>query len=183
MAYSPISLFPPYYPVSGAVLKAYLPNTTTLLQLATDATGSTLVNDMAFNAGGFIEVSGNPIIPHVNQSFKLAIYPTQAAADADSGATVTIPSLTPTGESISVIDTVNTVIALRSFTGVSTSVKTLGNAAAGDGGHRTYRRVTGASAGTYVDNGDSIIVPSGGDGSEAWLALPFDEVLKSQIFS
>lgn len=40
---------------------------------------------------------------------------------------------------------------------------------AGDGGGGDFRGVTGAAPGTYVDNNGTIIVPSGGDGSAAWL--------------
>jgi len=39
----------------------------------------------------------------------------------------------------------------------------------GDGGHGVFRAVTGAAAGTYVDNNGTIVVPTGGDGSSAWL--------------
>lgn len=39
----------------------------------------------------------------------------------------------------------------------------------GDGGGGTFIGVSGAAAGTYVDNGGTIIVPTGGDGSSAWL--------------
>lgn len=39
----------------------------------------------------------------------------------------------------------------------------------GDGGHGVFRAVTGAAAGTYVDNNGTVIVPTGGDGSSAWL--------------
>lgn len=39
----------------------------------------------------------------------------------------------------------------------------------GDEGHGFFRGVTGAAAGTYVDNNGTIIVPTGGDGSAAWL--------------
>lgn len=39
----------------------------------------------------------------------------------------------------------------------------------GDLGAGLFRGVTGASAGTYVDNGGTILVPTGGDGSAAFL--------------
>lgn len=39
----------------------------------------------------------------------------------------------------------------------------------GDGGGGTWRGVTGASPGTYTHNGGTVIVPSGGNGSAAWL--------------
>lgn len=40
---------------------------------------------------------------------------------------------------------------------------------AGDGGHGEFRWEGGAAPGTYVDNNGTIIVPTGGDGSAAWL--------------
>lgn len=39
----------------------------------------------------------------------------------------------------------------------------------GDGGHGSFRWASGAPPGTYVDNNGTIIVPTGGDGSAAWL--------------
>ncbi len=49
-------------------------------------------------------------------------------------------------------------------------VSVRGYYAIGDGGGGPDRYwVSGAAPGTYVDNGGSIIVPSGGDGSRAWL--------------
>jgi len=42
---------------------------------------------------------------------------------------------------------------------------------AGDGGGGNFRGVTGAAIGTYVDNNGTIIVPTGGDGSAAWLRV------------
>lgn len=39
----------------------------------------------------------------------------------------------------------------------------------GDGGHGVFRSVTGAAAATYTDNNGTIILPTGGDGSTAWL--------------
>ncbi len=100
MAYSPISNTVPQYhaagvPASGYVLKAYIAGTSTLLQMATAADGLTLVNTVSLNSEGYPVVSGNTIIPHLNAAYKLALYPTQAAADANSGAIWTIDNLTP----------------------------------------------------------------------------------------
>lgn len=39
----------------------------------------------------------------------------------------------------------------------------------GDGGEGNFRAATGASPGFYIDNGGTIIVPTGGDGSSAWI--------------
>lgn len=44
-----------------------------------------------------------------------------------------------------------------------------GRSTVGDGGEGFFYGVTGAAAGTYVDNGGTILVPSGGNGSSAWL--------------
>lgn len=100
MAYSPISNTVPQYhvdgvPASGYVLKAYIAATSTLLQMATAADGLTLVNTVSLNSQGYPAVSGNTIIPHLNAAYKLALYPTQAAADANSGAIWTIDNLAP----------------------------------------------------------------------------------------
>ena len=100
MAWSPISLYVPQYTINGAgasgyVLKAYAANTSTNIPFATDSTGATQATSIALNADGFPEVSGNTVIPHIDQTFKLALYPTQAAADANSGATWTIDGLQP----------------------------------------------------------------------------------------
>lgn len=99
MAYTPIAHTVPQYedlngaPYSGAVLKAYSAGTSTPISLATDYTGGTLATSIALNSSGYPEVSGNTVIPHVNEDYKLALYPTQAAADANSGAIWTYDNL------------------------------------------------------------------------------------------
>lgn len=101
MAWSPINLTVPQYvdsngtPYSGAVLKAYAAGTSTPISMATDSTGGTTVGSVALNASGYPAVSGNVIIPHVLVNYKLTLYPTQAAADANSGALWTIDNLSP----------------------------------------------------------------------------------------
>ncbi len=88
----PISFTVPQYedsagvPYSGAVLKAYAAGTSTPILMATDFTGGTTVGSIALNADGFPVVSSNVVIPHVSENMKLALYPTQAAADTDTGA-------------------------------------------------------------------------------------------------
>lgn len=176
MAYSPIALTVPQYhvggvPASGYVLKAYKAGLSTVLQMATDAAAGTLVNDIVLNSAGYPAVSGNIVIPHINANFKLALYPTQAAADDNTGATWTIDNLTPTGVSADTVQTIANLTDLRNYDGVATTIILEGSAASGDGLGAMYFLTTGASVGTYVDNGDSIIVPTGGDGSSAWLLI------------
>jgi hypothetical protein len=70
--------------------------------------------------------------------------------------------------------TVSAVAALRalSITGLAngTQVSVAGYYAAADGGGGPVRVLsTGQAPGTYTDNGGSIIVPTGGNGSAAWL--------------
>lgn len=70
------------------------------------------------------------------------------------------------------IQPVETIADLRGLTGTigGQAVQPLGYYAAGDGGGGPVRfwKDSGV-AGTYVDNGGSIIVPTGSDGSAAWL--------------
>lgn len=104
MAWLPISNIVPQYtnpatglPYSGAVLKAYAVGTTTNIPFAVDAAATATENSIALNASGYPEVSGNVVIPHLNQNYKLALYPTQTAANADSGAAWTVDNITLPG--------------------------------------------------------------------------------------
>lgn len=178
MAFTPIALTVPQYsagnpalPASGWVLKAYKAGTATVLQMATDSTGLTLVNDIVLNAEGEPEVTSNVVIPHINESFKLALYPTQAAADANTGERWNPDNLTATGISASIVDTLATIPLLRAFTGTATSIILQGSVTAGDGKGALYRLVTGSPPATFVDDGAATIVPTGGDGSSAWLLI------------
>jgi hypothetical protein len=68
------------------------------------------------------------------------------------------------------IGNVSTISVLRSIAPISgASTNLQGYYTVGDGGGGQFYGVTGAAAGTYVDNGGSIIVPTGGNGSAAWL--------------
>lgn len=95
MAYSPLYLIP--FPIgpSGYVLKAYAANTSTPIQMAIDADGNTLVNTVTLNASGYPAVTGNIVILYLDQEYKIALYPSQAAADANSGAIFTPDGIPP----------------------------------------------------------------------------------------
>lgn len=99
MSFLPIAKTTPQYmdgsgdPYSGAVLKAYAAGTATNISMATDTAGGTTFTSVALNSNGYPENGGATIIPHVDQDYKLSLYPTQAAADANSGAIWTIDNL------------------------------------------------------------------------------------------
>lgn len=99
MTWKPIAFLPPQLsntsgdPYSGAVLKAYEPESTTPIAMATDYTGATLAASLPLNAAGYPNYLGTIVIPHVNQDYKLALYPSQAAADANSGAVWTVDNI------------------------------------------------------------------------------------------
>lgn len=80
-------------PYSGAVLKAYQDGTSTVLSMATDYTGGTTASSIALDSSGYPSVSGNIVIPHVDQDYKLSLYPTQTDADANTNAIWTIDTL------------------------------------------------------------------------------------------
>lgn len=62
--------------------------------LATDNTGGTQASDVVLNSQGYPEISSVVIIPHLFEEYKIALYATQAAADADTGAVWTIDDIT-----------------------------------------------------------------------------------------
>ena len=85
-----------------------------------------------------------------------------------------------------VIPSVATVADLRNLvlttaTDISPYVYLAAHTTAGDGGHGVFRPVTGAAPSTYVDDNGTIIVPTGGNGSAAWLRIN-DGYISPQMF-
>lgn len=80
-------------PYSGAVLKAYIAGTTTVTDIATSSSGGTTVTSVALNASGYPVVSGVIIIPYISSDYKLSLYPSQTAANANSGALWTVDNI------------------------------------------------------------------------------------------
>lgn len=107
--------------------------------------------------------------------------PTGAAGPTGSASTAAGPT-GPTGDAGTVGPTgpagptnivrYTTIASLR-LSPVSTTVTPLvtGYYADGDGGGGEYYGVTGKASGFFVDNGGTIIVPTGGNGSSAWLLI------------
>jgi len=69
-------------PFSGAVLKAYLPGTTTAISIYTDAAGSSPQATLTANAQGAWEVTGSEVVPYIDQDHKWGIFAN--ASDAAS---------------------------------------------------------------------------------------------------
>jgi hypothetical protein len=71
----------------------------------------------------------------------------------------------------SAIRSVKTHAELRATTIVNGSrIYRKAHTTEGDGGALVFRGVTGAASGTYTENGGTVAVPVGGDGSSAWVA-------------
>lgn len=68
------------------------------------------------------------------------------------------------------VQIVTNVATLRNIApNLSRRIQTSGYYIDGDGGGAQYFPKVGAAPGTYIHNGGNIIVPNGGDGSNAWL--------------
>jgi hypothetical protein len=74
------------------------------------------------------------------------------------------------------------IAALRAATPVSGIVTNVeGYYSTNDGGGGVFYGVSGVAPGTYVDNGGTIILPSNGDGSTAWLRA-IDAIISARMF-
>ena len=90
MAYTPISNTVPQYSAlasgtsaSGYYLKFYADGTTTPISMATDSTGGTLLAKCELDSLGYPTTDGTVVfIPHIDQTYKLALYTN--ATDADN---------------------------------------------------------------------------------------------------
>jgi hypothetical protein len=71
-------------PFSGAVLKAFLPGSTTSISIAIDKDGGSPQASITYNAQGKLEVTGNEILPYIDRLHKWGIFAnaTDAAANA-----------------------------------------------------------------------------------------------------
>ncbi len=70
-------------PYTGAVLKAWLPGTTTTTDLATDGSGTSPQATITANADGIWEVSGNEVVPHIDRKCKWGIFANSSDASAN----------------------------------------------------------------------------------------------------
>ena len=59
--------------------------------------------------------------------------------------------------------------AIRDYAGTEITLYSQGSVTVGDKGEAFFQKLTGGSPGTYVDNSNTVIVPTGGDGSIGWV--------------
>ena len=71
---------------SDYFLKFYAAGTTTPIDMATDSTGDTLLAKARLNNEGYVRTEASEesvFVPHIDQAYKLVLYSTETAADAD----------------------------------------------------------------------------------------------------
>ena len=92
MAWTPISNTVPQYSknaggaaASNYYIKLYASGTTTPINMASASDGSGLLAKCQLDTLGYpINGSSDIFIPHINQSYKIALFPTEADADANN---------------------------------------------------------------------------------------------------
>ncbi|MDC0637459.1 hypothetical protein OAP25_02040 [Flavobacteriaceae bacterium] len=143
-------------PYSGAVLKAYLPGTTTSTSLAIDSTGSSPQASITYNAEGKLEVSGNEIQAYIDRKCKYGIFANATDAAANTPfQTGPFDNVEQTLTSVNAASQYETVALAQAATiGVGDLIETQGYHAAGDGGHSKYRVV---ADGTGTEDGGEFI--------------------------
>ena len=151
-------------PLAGGKLYTYEAGTATPLATYTDYGGATAnTNPVVLNGDGEADVW---LTAGVLYKFVL-----KTSADVTEW---TVDDITGGGGAFTAAAT---VAALRGLTvGSGDRYWLQAHTTAGDGGQGVFRGVTGAAASTYVDNDGTIIVPTGGDGSAAFLRDGVDEV-------
>lgn len=95
----PLGLTQGGYFTSGRVLKTYLAGTSTASPMYTDNTGATSTATILYDANGLPTVSGTVVFPHINTAVgdvKYVLYPSQASADANTGALETWDNISST---------------------------------------------------------------------------------------
>lgn len=143
-------------PFSGAVLKAYLPGTTTSTSIAIDSSGTSPQTSITANSEGKWEVSGNEILPYIDRKHKWGIFADATDALANS------PFYMGPFDNVNLVlgsdRTGNTfltkVTAIASALAIGATVQTLGYDDAGDGGAGLYEVV---AAGTATEDGGNFI--------------------------
>ena len=150
-----------YYVSQSSVSHTYTANKRTFVYLRDNDTRTITIAGAAVTYDGY---------------FVFAEFSAATARTADPTGTLALMQVDTDGTSITTVDELNfgkygTVTNLRYIPVINGKTVVVGGYyTPGDGVGGPLRfGVTGASAGTYIDNGGSIIVPVGGDGSAAWI--------------
>ncbi len=177
MAFAPIALTIPEYDrtlFSNWWLKSFEEGTVIPLTMATDATGGTLLAKAELDTSGFpITAGAVRFIPFIDGDYDLWLFPTEAEADAND----TTNAIQFADDLNADPQSSNTFVA-GSFTVANKAAAVLLTPVSGkslvvestDGG--LFKVVTGAP-GTFSDDSSAfcgtLFIPTGGDGSIAWL--------------
>lgn len=143
---------------SGRVLKTYLAGTTTPTPMYTDSTGGTSTATVLYDSSNMPTVSGSVVFPHIDTSVgdvKYVLYPTQAAADANTGSLYTWDNIQTADD---FIQSFATVAEMTAYTGaaIGQDYLCLDYASGNNAGVMYFRAVaagTGtADGGSYIDH-------------------------------
>ncbi len=143
-----------------------------------DGTTVEVSQPLSLSAGGIPVYNGSPVtIVVVDGNYSLKVN------DKHGAQVYYIPTSSAIGD-VEVVAVLETIQELRDYS-TQTSVGAfyvLGYSVKGDGGGGPVRYfVEGEPAGTYTDNGGSVIIPTGGDGSAAYL-MPEDALVTPEMF-
>lgn len=166
MAFTPISNTVPQYEengiaASGFYIKFYEAGTTTPTAMATDSTGSTLLDKCELNTEGYPKNGSNAVfIPHIDRRYKIALF--RNATDADNNnlnnAVWPVDNLEPV-----LTEGAGEVATIADLRGIEPAqdgqqISLLGHTLAGIGAGEFYYD---ASDTTSADNNGTIVVTAG----------------------
>ena len=108
MAFSPVAFIAPNFrDFKNYWLKAYEPGTTTPKVMALESDGGTQVAKLEVNKDGFLESAGGAlVIPYIDDTYDLWLFPTEAEADANDTVNAERVADDITGSIDSIINTV-----------------------------------------------------------------------------
>ena len=180
MAWQPVAGLVPQYQksngdlASGFYIKFFANGTSTAINMATDNTGATLLAKAQINSSGYpITAASAVLIPHIDQAYKISLFPTSADADANTNAEWTIDDIGQFSTSGLSSGSVGTVAALKALIGQNDNevVEVLGRVTEGDEGGGTFYFDENSSA---ADDDATIYQPDTGTGR--WLRIFSTEV-------
>ena len=179
MAFIPISGIVPQATengnqANGMVLKFYENGTLTPLEVGIDSTGVTKTTEFVLSTEGYTTLSGNEVIPHVDQVYKVVLYLDQTDADADA-----------TGSAVYVIDGIDVGLFEASNLLSYNSLLGANGALASSSGSvgdivQTAEYIVGSQVGggRYIiaspNPGNNLVNPQKTDGSGFYLKLLID---------